>query len=292
MTELTHIDVPFTDYQGWPQINASLLVHAFKSWRQFAYVKQHGYQPKTDTRVGTALHAITECLPLERFDELFVVMPDYKKSPDNVTSEGKRSYSRTGWVKDQEEAFIAANQGREVLSVADRNRCRRMAHAISQNAEAMELITGSLREVSLSGEISGVPCKCRIDGIRLKERCLWDLKTTRDIGDRAFGRTAANLRYTFKLAFYWLMLKNHGVEADEVKLIAVQDAVPLGDGSFNEAADCCIYDVPMIAIENQFPEIDRLLGEYQHCVLMDSWPGVPNGPLYIPNWAMNEIELV
>ena len=55
--------VAFSDYINWPQMNASTLVHGLKSMRQLKYVKDNGYQPKTDTRVGTALHSLAECLP-------------------------------------------------------------------------------------------------------------------------------------------------------------------------------------------------------------------------------------
>lgn len=285
--------VSFVDYQQWPQLNASLLVHAWKSWRQFDHVKRFGYQPKTDTTVGTAMHGLAECLPLDNFDDLFVVMPDYKTSPENVTATtGKSSTSRTNWVKDQESAFLAEHEGREVLSVADRNRCRRMLYAIERNEEAMGLITSSIRELSLRGELSGVDCKGRLDGVNVTRNCFWDLKTTRDVSARGFGKTAANLHYLFKMAFYWRLLEQTGVEADSVKFIAVQDSVPLGDGTYNEAADCAVYDIPLIALENQFPEIDRLLNEYRQCLADDRWPGVPNGLLHIPNWAMHEVELV
>ncbi len=282
----------FDAYLKWQGVNASWLGHAFKSWKQFHWVLVNGYQPKTDTRVGTALHSLAEVLPLDVFDTLFQTMPDFKTSPDNVTTTGKPSTSQTSWVKEQEAALIAENPGSEFMSVAESKRCRRMLFAIQTNDEAMSLITNSLREVSITGELHGVACKSRLDGIRIEDSVLWDLKSTRDVSPHQFGRTAANLHYVFKTAFYWLMLRQNGIEATEVKLIAVQDSVPVGDGSFNEAADCVVYPVPMIAIENQFAEIERLLTEYKRCVDMDLWPGVQGQPLVIPNWAMGETELV
>lgn len=282
----------FADYVKWPGVNASLLVHAVKSWRQFEYVRRLGYQPKTDTRVGTALHSLAECLPVDKFDTMFVTMPDYKVSPDNVTSTGKSSTSRTAWVKEQEAAFVAKHQGAEIMTVAEKKRCQRMLHAIQRNDRAMELITRSTLECSLRGGLHGVDCKGRLDGIDIANNGFWDIKTTRNASAIPFGKTAANLRYLFKMAFYWLLLREHGMQAATVEFIAVQDSVPLGDGSFNEAADCAVYDIPLIALENQFPEIERLLHEYQQCEKADKWPGIPDGPLHIPNWSMHEPTLI
>ncbi len=285
-------NIPFDDYVAWPEINVSLLTHARKSWKQFAYVKQHGYQPKTNTRVGTALHSLVECLPVDNFDAMFAIMPDFKSYQHNVTGKGERSFARTTWVEQREAEFSSEHPDSEILSVAQYDRCRRMVLAIQQNTEAYEMVTNSMRELSLRGEIQGVQCKGRLDGSSIDAGCFWDLKTTRDISAVGFGRTAANLAYVFKMAFYWRLLAAHGMEAQSVKFIAVLDAVPLADGSYNEAPDCAVYDIPMIAIENQFPEIDRLLDEYRQCLEKDDWPGIGNGELFIPNWAMNDAELV
>lgn len=284
--------VSFADYEKWPQVNASLLVHALRSWRQFDYVRTYGYQPKTDTRVGTALHSLTECLPVDRFDQMFVTMPDFKKSPDNVTSTGKPSSSHTSWVKEQEAAFLAENQDAEVMTIGDKRRCQRMLHAIQRNDEAMELIGQSFLEASITGNLFDVDCKGRLDGIDGERRAFWDLKTTRNVTPSQFGKTCANLHYLFKMAFYWLLLRENNVEADAAYFIAVQDSIPLGDGSWNEAADCVVYEIPMIALENQFSEVQRLLTEYRQCTEANRWPGIPNGPLVIPNWAMHEPELI
>ena len=98
--------VLFADYQRMPQLNSSLLTHANKSWKQFKWVRDHGFQPKTDTRIGTAIHSLVEMLPVERFQDIYRVMPDFAKSPDNKTKGGKQSTSKTDWVREQEQAFI------------------------------------------------------------------------------------------------------------------------------------------------------------------------------------------
>ena len=279
-------------YRAAPGLNASTLVHALKSWKQFRYVQQHGYRPKVSTAVGSGLHTLVECWNMDVFDSMFSVMPDFKKHPDNVRDDGQRSYHKTGWVRAQEEGFeVAAKEmGLELVTTAESRRIRRMIHAIEEHKEAAHLIASSQREVSVYANLWGVDCKGRLDGI-----CgdvLWDLKTTRDVTPGRFGKDAANLRYVFRKAFYWLLLRECGREINEVKIIAVQDSKPLEDGTYNEAPECVVNNVPMIAIENQVDVIRQKLGEYRACVLEDSWPGIADGELVIPNWSMGEEELV
>jgi|2_EtaG_2_1085320.scaffolds.fasta_scaffold02035_6 hypothetical protein len=290
MTILTQI--PFADYVGMPQINPSLLTHAFKSWKQFRHVQLNGFQPKTPTRVGTQLHSMVELLPLEKFQDEYVVMPDYKTSPDNVTGTGKPSTSRTGWVKDQEAAFKDANGGAEVLELSEHKRVRRMLKSVQECPDALDLIEGSQKEMSMTAEMCGIQCKGRMDGIKPVSSILWDLKSTASIQPQAFGRTATNLNYVFKMAFYTRLIVANGGAVDRVFFIAVQDARPHKDGvTWNEAPDCTVIEVPMIAIENTFSTIDRLLYELKACQDENAWPGVASHELYIPNWAMPEEDL-
>ena len=277
------------EYRAAWGLNASTLVHALKSWKQFRYVQQHGYRPKVSTAVGSGLHTLVECWNMDVFDSMFAVMPNFKRHPDNVTKAGNPSRSVTDWSRTQEEAF-EANEDREIITEAEARRIRRMVQAIEDHKEAAHLIASSQREVSVYANLWGVDCKGRLDGI-----CgdvLWDLKTTRDVTPGRFGKDAANMRYVLRLAFYWLLLRECGREINEVKVIAVQDSKPLEDGTYNEAPECVVYNVPMIAIENQVDVIQRLLGEYRACVLEDSWPGIADGELVIPNWSMGEEELV
>ena len=83
----------FADYLAIPALNASVAVHWFKSWKQVEHVQRLGYTPKTDTRVGSALHSMTEMLPVRQFEESFAVEPDFASSPHNVDAKGNASTS-------------------------------------------------------------------------------------------------------------------------------------------------------------------------------------------------------
>jgi hypothetical protein len=281
----------FSDYQQRTELNASLLKHAFKSWKQFKWVRERGFKPKADTRLGTALHSFVELLPVEKFQDVFVVMPDFPKSPENVDAKGKPSTSsNTKWVREQKAAFYADNDEGMILERSQYDRAVRMLESIQANGHAMELIENAQKEVTVSAEINGVACKGRLDGLTLNG--FWDVKTSRDIAPHRFGRTAADLGYLFQLAFYWRLLAANGMEAERVDIIAVQDPIARDDGRWNEAPDCCVYSVSMVAIENQFLRIDKLLEEYSECERTNVWPGCPDGELDVPLWSMTEEELV
>lgn len=282
--------LPWLEYLKLEYINASLLVHANKSWKQFQWVRQHGFQPKTDTRIGTALHSLVELLPVEKFQDLYHIMPDFARSPENVTDKGAPSTSpNTTWAKSQRETFQAEHDGL-ILDRTEHKRALRMLESIQANSHAMELIDESRKEVTVTGELNGVMCKGRLDGLR--KDGFWDLKSTNNIAAHRFGKTAADLGYLFKLAFYWRLLDINGDEPEEVDLIAVQDPKPRADGQWNEAPDCCVYSVPLVAIENQMQKVERLLEEFKECERSGVWPGCPDGELVVPLWAMEESELV
>lgn len=277
------------EYRAAPGINASLLVHAMKSWRQFRYVQEHGYRPKVSTVVGSGAHTLVEAWNMDVFHQLFAVMPDFKRSPDNVTKAGNRSRATTDWSRQQEEAF-RANESREILTEKEAKRIRRIVMAIGDHKEASHLIASSEREQSVYAEIRGVQCKGRVDG--LCGRTLWDLKTTRDVTPGVFGSDAANKRYVLRLAFYWLLLREQMRPIEQVKIIACQDSRPLEDGTYNEVAECVVVNVPMIALENKVDQVYQLLDGYKWCLKRHEWPGVPDCDLVIPNWDMTEPELV
>lgn len=278
----------FDDYLEIKAVNASLLVHAIHSWKQFLWVRSNGFRPKTDTETGTALHTFVERMPDKDFGELYAVMPNYRLYPENATGTGKPSTSRTAWVKDQEAAYDPG--GRQVLTQQQYDRAERMAKAVKANPAAMQLIDDSGKELSVIAEINGVLCKGRVDG--LNGSTMWDVKTTNDIARHRFGQTAANLKYVLKMAFYLRLLSAVGIEIDRVVLIAIQDSIPREDGGYNEAPDCCVYEIPMIALENQMSSIDRLLNEYVDCMSSNQWPGCSDGDLVVPNWSMEETDLV
>lgn len=294
----------FAQYLEIDAVNPSLLVHALDSWKQFDYVRRHGYEPATDTRFGSALHGMVELLPSYHFDELFSTMPDFSRHADNLTADGKPSNRRTKWVERQEEEYrIAAEaEGKELLNRTEVDRCRRMLASIESCPEAMRYIDGADKEVTLVARLDGVMCKGRPDGYDADlhhlryiyhERhggVLWDMKTTPTL--TRFGRTAADLHYLLKMEFYRRLLAANGKQVSEVKLIAVLDSKRRqSDGEYNHCPDCVVYDVPMIALDNQTQRINKLLDEYKECERTGNWPGMSRGeeiPLEIPLYSMSD----
>lgn len=277
----------FPDYLARPEMSGSTMAHGLTSMKQLKHVIDHGYQiPASVTRAGTALHSIVEFLPEGRFDEYFVVQPDYHLSPDNATGNGKPSTSKnTVYVKEMVESF-AASETREVLTRAEYTRIVRMLRAISANDEAMRLIKDAQRELSVFGEIDNLPCKGRVDGLSCSGT-QWNLKTTNCIIKRQFLNLASRLHYPFKDAFHRELLRWNDLRVDRFAYIVVLDSRPV-DGQYREAADCVVVNVPEIVLDNQVPLINKVIRQYQDCQKSGVWTGLDGYNYEPPVWDMSE----
>ena len=289
-------DISFSDYLAIDAMNASTLVHGLESMRQLKYVQDTGYIPQTDTRFGTALHGMVEMLPVEKFESLFEVIPDFKRHPDNVTSTGSPSSRKTRWVEEQEAEYREGiGDGIEVLNRTEYDRCVRMIRSVQDEPTAMRLIDGATKERTIVEKIDEVMCKGRLDGYLEEEGILWDVKTTSSL--MRFERQVANMEYLFKIALYVLLLKESKEVVREVKLIGVIDSKRREDGKYNHCPDCVVYDIPNIVWENQYDRIKKVMQLYKQCKERGVWPGISgNRPvnvrgevdLDIPLWSMPE----
>ena len=280
--------ITFSEYQQLTQMNGSTMAHGLTSMRQLKFVIDNGYEIPADvTRVGTALHSIVEFLPVDRFDDYFVVQPDFHLSPDNQTSKGDQSTSKnTVYVKEMLQSF-AATETREVLTRAEYTRIDRMLRAIAANKEAMRLITESHREQTMIGEISGLECKGRIDGLSYQGE-QWNLKTTNAISKNRFCSHATRLNYPFKDALHRELLRANGWKSVRFSYIAVLDARPNKEGKYREPADCVVITVPEIILDNQVPAINRVIRQYQDCLKSGIWPGLDDYSYEQPMWSMSD----
>ena len=263
------------------------MAHGLTSMKQLKHVIDHGLHiPKDVTRCGTALHSIVEFLPEDRFDEYFVVQPDYHLSPDNQTAKGEPSTSKnTAYVREMVDSF-ACTETREVISQAEYTRIIRMLLAISANKEAMRLITNSQREISVFGDIDNLPCKGRVDGFSFSG-CQWNLKTTNSLDKRKFCALSTRLHYPFKDALHRMLLHENEMLTQYFAYIVVLDSKPV-EGQYREAADCIVVNVPDIVLDNQSPLIHKVIRQYQDCQKSCVWPGVDGYNYEPPIWDMSE----
>ncbi|MEM0925977.1 MAG: PD-(D/E)XK nuclease-like domain-containing protein [Planctomycetota bacterium] len=287
MESQTLDQLDFECYRQIDRMNASTLVHGCKSMlslkRAIDWPKD---EPTSAMQFGHKYHSLI--LEPEDFERRFCVMPNYSVMPENVTAKKAPTTSwATKFCKDSKAKFIAEaeSSGQEVITREEYDRGLAMCEAIAENEMASELITTARKEVTLLGEISGIPFKCRID--LLGESFIADLKGTANAAPVAFGRSAANLRYGFKLSIYREVFRQNFLSMADVFLVAVESA-----GDF----DCCVYQVPDAVLDQGISDAVRVIDQFKECQASGNWPGVDRGEapvqLYVPNWAMPEDDAV
>lgn len=270
----------FQEYRSIPKMNASTLVHGLHSMRRMRRMIQD--QPDETTpekELGVAIHALL--LEPDVFKESYCVLPDFHLDEANTTSKGVRSHSKaTTYYEQKVIEFEQDNAGKAILTAAQYQNCMSAIEALRSHHSAMTYLTGRY-EVTLEGVLFGEPCKGRLDVVG--DGFISDLKTCSSASPHAFGRSAANLNYDFKLAFYSLLYREEYGRFPSVFVVSQETS-----GDF----DTCVFDVPEIVIENAVDDVRRVMLQYQICRSRNIWPGVDGGaksvPLVVPNWKMRD----
>ena len=243
-------------------------------------------------RMGSGTH----CLLLEpdQFEKRFCVMPDFHLSEHNYRKpkykdepmEDRRSDSKgTTYVENSVKAFVKDNPGKTIIGRTQYDQCLRAIESIWDRPKMRELVESSMKEVTVYGEICGVPCKSRLDLLNGGERIIGDLKNSASVHKRDFGRVFMRLRYDFKLAFYRDMVRQNIGDPKSVQLICQELS-----GDF----DNTLVPVPREVLDNAWGKVVEVMMRYKQCLETNWWPGVDGGKDYyeleVPNWAMDGDE--
>lgn len=271
----------FAEYRKVERMNASTLVHGLHSMRRLKrYIDKGGEEETTLCKeLGVATHALL--LEPEEFERRYVVMPDYHLLPENVTAKGVQTDSKNStFYRDRVKEFCAANATKQIIAREQFDKCLYAIECIRAHHSAPELLNAK-PEQTLIGEIEGVPFKGRID--LLGKGWFADLKTTYNASPYAFGRTAANMNYDFKMTIYReLIRQEQGVMP--VAKILVQE-IP-------NDYDTCVVNLPAIVLDNAFEHVLKVIREYKECLASGKWPGVDKGAdeldIVWPNWRMRD----
>lgn len=276
--------VSWSDYQQLARMNASTLVHGCKSMRALKQAMTKGFVETRAMEFGSQYHALL--LEPEEFELTHCVMPDFANDPRNVTKTGIQSTSAaTEFCKKATAQFLAAaeHEGKAVITRKNYDLALAMIESIHCDERAVELLDNSEREVTLTGEIEGVPCKGRLDLLDIENGVIGDLKGCKSAAPYRFGKDAANLRYDFKMAFYRELVRQNYAGFFSVEMIAVETGGEL---------DCCVQEMHEPILEQGWDDVVRVLREYRDSKATDVWPGVNRGrktvPMVWPNWAMRD----
>lgn len=268
-------------YRGKYDYNA-LQGHNFSTLKEFARSPLH-YQhrlttPRPDTyslSFGHASHVAV--LEPERFLREYVLW--------QAKDEDGKTRHRRGKVW---EAFQAANPGKTIIRDEEYDQAIALKDAVRADDVAMRYLAAGRPEVALTwtDAETGLPCKGRIDweGKVDGYPVIVDLKSARDPGQRAFGRSCAIYQYHVQLAFYADGYEAATGKFPRVVIVAVESTPP---------HDVVTYIVPAEILEIGRDEYRKWLVRFQECTRDRTWFGSGNGieqTLSLPAWAVPEEE--
>ena len=256
-------------YRAAPALNWSLLKTIAKSPLHFRHRRDNPRPDSPTFRVGRAVHAAI--LEPERFEAEWVVYA------------GRRAGK--AWT-----AFFEEHEGREILNATEYDTVVAMASAVRSRPDLAAVLEDGLAEVSLlwHERFRGYDLifKARADWI-YHDGDSWvvlDLKTTRDVEARSFGRDAARLMYHGQLAHYAEGLSaTLGGAPVRAELLVVETEAP---------HDCGLYRLDDVALQCGRARREQLLSRYAACVESGEWPGqLPEpGYLLLPTWELDTLD--
>ncbi len=280
-------------YCALPRMNASTLVHGCKSMKHLRAAMAGGFPEESDAmRLGTGIHTLL--LEPEEFEARYVVMPDFENDTENMRAAKRKGESdkdrqtnsrNTKYYKAKAAAFHQANVGRTVLKRDQYDQALHCIEAIRSRSYMSKIIDSSEKEVTLLGEIAGIPFKGRVDLLRRKRPLIVDLKTTGDCNKHAFGRIFARLHYDMKLAIYRELAQQELGKTPDVGIITQETS-----GVFDNA----YVPVPHIVLDNAWPRVESVLMDFHKANKTGDWPGADRGKdryeLAVPQWAMEDAD--
>jgi hypothetical protein len=175
--------------------------------------------------------------------------------------------------------FAEVNSGKGILTVDEYETVLNIRDAVHRHKVARRLLRYGKSEVTLRwvDPVTRIRCKARLD--HLRGDALTDLKSTKDIDNRTFGRLAANMGYAGQFGFYRLGLLATGHDIAPVRTIAVESAAP---------HDVAVFTVDEDVLEVGVMEVRRLLHMVKECRRRRRWPGryPDEESLEYPEWAL------
>lgn len=262
--------VPYDVYDAMPGVRISALKHMARSALEYRYRLANPKETPSLT-LGTGTHCAV--LEPEKFAETYVTW--------GLIDEQK---IRRGKVWDK---FQADNEGKQILTVTERDFAIAMRDAIQSDARAMRYLATGEPEVSMAWEDAetGIAMKGRVDWLTELggQPVLVGLKTTRDIRQWPFQKQATTLGYHLAWAAYFDAYKAIEGKGALVVEIVVENTPP---------HDLTVYRIGDVVLERGREQYRDLLAKLVECETKGEWPGsMPGEPNFeLPIWAMADDE--
>ena len=254
------------NYRSAPGINYSSLKLIDKSPLHYKHNIENPPPDRKVFQVGRAIHCAV--LEPEKFRDEYVIMPATIK---------KRAGK--AW-----EEFKAENEGREIVSVAERDKYVSIAKSIKKNPHTRRLLARKTTkcEVPIFWTYRGHEMKSQIDF--LGPNMMGDLKSTADILPRKFDRSVVNYEYLAQFAFYQMAHETQIGKRVPFYCFAVEKEAPF---------DVCPVLIPDDALDYGRKKIDDWIDKLEACNESGEWPGVGGGEIRefaLPMWAQEDTD--
>jgi hypothetical protein len=211
------------------------------------------------------LHAMESTIPdspamrLGRACHTAVLEPDVMPLDFTVWEHARRGKD---WTE-----FAEVNAAKTILTVDEYDTALRIRDAVHANHDAAKLLRGCQFEqtVTWTDKATDLPCKCRPDA--MKPYKVIDLKTTRSVDARKFGRLAYDMGYFGQGAFYAEGVKKSVPRRRrdwDFYMIVVESEPP---------HDCGVFKVDDDSLYASTLDVRALLDKAAYCLHKDEWPG-------------------
>ena len=244
--------MPAEEYHSKPHLSKGGMVEILKSPAHYQAYRNRKNEQTDAMKFGSALH--TAVLEPTLFAARYAIQP-----------EGMKLSTKAGI------AWKESLGDREAISFDDAQDIQGAAKAIHDSAGKLGFLGGAY-EVSYFEDLP-VPLKCRPDVV-CGDR-LVDIKTTKDVREKAFQRTVLSFGYHIQAAHYMAM-----TGATEFVFIAVETDPP--------------YAVQVYWLDNNWIEEgmrlrDRAIQIFEECSMVDAWGGYETKlkKLSMPMWAFD-----
>lgn len=213
-------------------------------------------------RIGSALHCLA--LTPSLFSEQFAVAPDV----DGRTKEGKQAMAD----------FRLTLGDRTELKAGEYEDARNMAAAVAAHPSASKILAACpLRELTVTGEIEGIPAKCRID-LYSESGIIADLKT---IGKTASPRNCAAYAVEYGVWLQMALYRRMKVAHHGASIVFVESKPP----------HCvAVRTMAAVDIERWDSELDHCIAQYRRW-MENPDQGWEDSALDIPRWKSYEQEM-
>lgn len=260
----------YEEYERIDALRGSSILHMRRSPMRYRHELDNPTPPSAAMILGTATHRMI--LEPDEVDDFAIwgELPDHKV--------------RRGRVWDE---FRSDNQGKQIVTIAERNSMVGMAAGSRMCAPIMKYVRAKGQcEVSMvwTDRVNGRRFKGRLDKILPKGHYIFDLKTCRDCSSYGFGKQSYALGYHIKMAMYangYEILTGH---KPHVRLGAIESKAP------HESA---VYRVTSDVILQGLEELDVLVKRISECERTGLWPAAEEveTDLILPAWSKESPEM-